>query len=272
MTQYAGSLEQAPKTILDLQAMKQTGEKISCLTAYDAAFSTLFSRAGVDVLLVGDSLGMVVQGHSSTLPVTMQDMLYHTQLVSRGNNGAFIIADLPFMSTSSHLEAAKNAALLIQQGTAQMVKLEGARVETIQFMVQQGIPVCAHLGLLPQSINQLGKYSVQGKSSAAAKQLLQEAIAVEAAGAQLLILECIPATLAKEISQTLKIPVIGIGAGIDCDGQVLVAYDMLGLNLGQQAKFTKNFMHESGSIFNAVLAFVEEVKAGTFPSLEESYQ
>lgn len=272
MSLYAEALQKKCKTILDLQALKQVGEKISCLTAYDASFSALFSRAGVDVLLVGDSLGMVVQGHNSTLPVSIQDMLYHTQLVSRGNEEAFVIADMPFMSAASHLEAAKNAALLIQQGGAQMVKLEGARLDVIKFMVQQGIPVCAHLGLLPQSINQLGRYSVQGKNEAAAKQLLQDAIDVEQSGAQLLILECIPAKLAKQISQILKIPVIGIGAGVDCDGQVLVAYDMLGINLGKQAKFTKNFMLQADSIFNAVLSFISEVKQGEFPGLEESYQ
>lgn len=272
MSLYAEALQKKNKTILDLQSLKQAGEKITCLTAYDATFSALFSRAGVDVLLVGDSLGMVVQGHNSTLPVSMQDMLYHTQLVSRGNEEAFVISDMPFMSTASNLEAAKNAALLIQQGGAQMVKVEGARLDVIQFMVQQGVPVCAHLGLLPQSINQLGKYSVQGKSEAAAKQLLQDAIDVEKSGAQLLILECIPVKLAKEISQTLNIPVIGIGAGVDCDGQVLVAYDMLGISLGKQAKFTKNFMLQTDSIYNAVLAFVNEVKQEKFPSLKESYQ
>ena len=269
---YTEVVQKKIKTILDLQAMKQAGEKITCLTAYDATFSALFSRAGLDVLLVGDSLGMVVQGHSSTLPVSMQDMIYHTQLVSRGNEEAFIIADMPFMSAASNLEAAKNAALLIQQGGAQMVKLEGARLEIIEFMVQQGIPVCAHLGLLPQSINQLGKYSVHGKKEAEADKLLQEAIDVEKAGAQLLILECIPSELAKKISKALSIPVIGIGAGIDCDGQVLVAYDMLGINLGKQAKFTKNFMLQADSIFNAAIAFVNEVKQEKFPSLKESYQ
>jgi 3-methyl-2-oxobutanoate hydroxymethyltransferase len=272
MAEYVDTLQKNPKTVFDLQAMKVAAEKIACLTVYDATFSQLFSRSGIDVLLVGDSLGMVIQGHNSTLPVSMQDMLYHTQLVSRGNENAFVIADMPFMSTANNLEAAKNAALLIQQGGAQMVKLEGARKEVIQFIVQQGIPVCAHLGLLPQLINQLGKYSVQGNNAVAAKQLLQEAIDVEQAGAQLLVIECVPAKLAKKISTTLKIPVIGIGAGVDCDGQVLVSYDMLGINLGKQAKFTKNFMLQTDSILNAVMAFISEVKQKKFPSAQESYQ
>jgi len=272
MALYAETQKLKAKTIFSLQEMKTKQEKITCLTAYDATFATLFSQAGIDVLLVGDSLGMVVQGHNSTLPVSMQDMIYHTQLVSRGNEQSLIIADMPFMTTATPLDAANNAALLIQQGGAQMVKLEGARIETIQFMAQQGISICAHLGLLPQSINQLGKYSVQGKSEQQAEKILQDAIAVEKAGAQLLVLECVPAVLAKKITEVLKIPVIGIGAGVDCDGQVLVAYDMLGINLGKQAKFTKNFMQQADSILNAVLAFVDEVKQSKFPSKEQSYQ
>jgi len=271
MTGYADSADIKSKTILDLQAMKLDKHKISCLTAYDASFAKLFSRTGIDVLLVGDSLGMVVQGCNSTVSVSLQDMVYHTQLVARGNEGAFIIADMPFMTSASPIEAAKNASQLIQQGGAQMVKLEGAKLETIEFMVQQGIPVCGHLGLLPQSINQLGKYSVQGKTVVAANKILDDAIAVEKAGAQLLILECIPAKLAKTICETLNIPVIGIGAGVDCDGQVLVAYDMLGLNLGKQAKFTKNYMNQAESIHDAVACFIDEVKQLHFPSDAQSY-
>jgi len=271
MTGYADSVTASSKTILDLQAMKLDKHKISCLTAYDASFAKLFSRAGVDVLLVGDSLGMVVQGKESTLPVSLQDVVYHTQLVVRGNEEAFIIADLPFMTSTTPIDAANNAAQLIQQGGAQMVKLEGAKLEAISFMVQQGIPVCGHLGLLPQSINQLGKYSVQGKTDEAANKILDDAVAVEKAGAQLLILECIPAALAKTICETLTIPVIGIGAGVDCDGQVLVAYDMLGLNFGKQAKFAKNFMNQADSIYDAVACFVDEVKQLKFPNNAQSY-
>jgi len=271
MTGYVDSTTTSAKTILDLQAMKLANHKISCLTAYDASFAKLFSRTGIDILLVGDSLGMVVQGGESTLSVSLRDMLYHTQLVARGNEGAFIIADMPFMTSATPIDAAKNAAQLIQQGGAQMVKLEGAKVDAIEFMVQQGIPVCGHLGLLPQSINQLGKYSVQGKTVVAANKILDDAVAVEKAGAQLLILECIPAPLAKTICETLTIPVIGIGAGVDCDGQVLVAHDMLGLNFGKQAKFTKNYMAQTGSIHDAVACFVDEVKQSKFPSNAQSY-
>lgn len=271
MSQYATANKIKPKTISDLQKMKLEGQKISSLTAYDATFSALMDHAGIDVLLVGDSLGMVVQGHTSTLPVSMQDILYHTQLVSRGRQQAFVVADLPFMSNATPLQAAENAALLIKQGGAQMVKLEGARYDVIQFMVQQGIPVCAHLGLLPQSIYQLGKYAVQGKEDQEAQRILAEALAVEQAGAQMLIVECIPAMLAQQISEQLTIPVIGIGAGIHCDGQVLVVYDMLGISLGRRPRFTKDYMQQEDSIFNAVLAYISEVRECQFPAQEHSF-
>ncbi len=271
MNQYSISSKMKLKTVPNLQQMKHLGEKISCLTAYDATFSALMDQAGIDLLLVGDSLGMVVQGHTSTVPVTMQDMLYHTQLVSRGRKQAFVIADLPFMSHATPMQAAENAALLIQQGGAQMVKLEGARCDVIQFMVQQGIPVCAHLGLLPQSIYQMGKYTVQGKETKDAQRILAEALEVEQAGAQLLIVECIPAALAQQISEQLTIPVIGIGAGVKCDGQVLVAYDMLGISLGRQPRFTKNYMLQADSIINAFEIYIAEVKSGEFPTQQHSF-
>jgi len=272
MTAYMAQAQENLISIIDLQRMKQAKEKISCLTAYDATFSALFNQAGVDVLLVGDSLGMVIQGNRTTLSVSLQDMLYHTKLVVTGSERAFVIADLPFMTTATPEQAAENAAALIQQSGAQMVKLEGAKIETIEFMVQQGIPVCAHLGLLPQSIYQMGQYRVQGKGVVDSERIFTEAIAVEAAGAQLLILECIPAPLANKITQQLSIPVIGIGAGAACDGQVLVAYDMLGMSLGQPAKFTKNFMQQATSILDAAKCFVHEVKTGKFPTIEQSYQ
>ena len=271
MSQYSTSTKIKPKSIFDLQQMKQAGQKISMLTAYDATFSALMDQAGIDVVLVGDSLGMVVQGHATTVPVTMHDMLYHTQLVSRGREQAFVIADLPFMSNATPEKAAENAALLIQQGGAQMVKLEGARCDVIQFMVQQGIPVCAHLGLLPQSIHQLGKYVVQGKEENEAARLLAEALAIEQAGAQLLIVECIPAVLAQQISEQLSIPVIGIGAGVQCDGQVLVSYDMLGISLGRRPRFTKNYMQQADSVFNAIKSYISEVKNSRFPAQEHSF-
>jgi len=272
MTQYMAQGQDSPISIIDLQKLKQKKEKISCLTAYDATFSTLFNQAGVDVLLVGDSLGMVIQGNRTTLSVSLKDMLYHAELVVRGSQRAFVIADLPFMTTATPEKAADNAAVLIQQAGVQMVKLEGAKIETIEFMVQQGIPVCAHLGLLPQSIHQMGQYRVQGKLISESERIFSEAIAVEAAGAQLLILECIPSALAKKITQQLSIPVIGIGAGVDCDGQVLVAYDMLGMNLQSPAKFTKNFLQQANSILEAAEHFVHEVKTEKFPTIEQSYQ
>lgn len=271
MTQYSINTKTKKITIADLLKMKQAGEKISSLTAYDASFSALLDQAGVHVLLVGDSLGMVVQGHRSTLPVTMQDMLYHTQLVCRGRKQSFVVADLPFMSVATPVQAAENAALLIQQGGAQMVKVEGAKTEIIQFMVQQGIPVCAHLGLLPQLIYQSGKYAVQGTDEKAAARIFAEAIKIEQAGAQMLIVECIPATLAQQISEQLSIPVIGIGGGVHCDGQVLVLYDMLGIGSGRKPRFTKDYMQQTDSIFNAVQAYVAEVTEQKFPAPEHSY-
>ncbi len=271
MNQNLINLPAKVKNIADLQQMKHAGQKISSLTAYDASFAALLDQAGIDVILVGDSLGMVVQGHPSTLPVSVQDMLYHTQLVNRGNQRAFIIADLPFMSSATPKQAAKNAAMLIQQGGAQMVKLEGAKIEAIQFMVQQGIPVCAHLGLLPQAIYQLGKYAVQGKDEKQAAKILADAMKVEQAGAQMLIMECVPEALARKITEQLSIPVIGIGAGIHCDGQILVVYDMLGLNLGKKPRFSKDYMQQTGTVREAVQAYVAEVKDQTFPAQEHSF-
>jgi len=271
MSQYATLSKANIKNISDLQAMKQQGEKIASLTAYDASFTALMDQAGIDVILVGDSLGMVIQGHTSTLPVTMQDMLYHTRAVARGREQAFIIADLPFMCSATPIQAAENAALLIQQGGAQMVKLEGAKIDVIHFMVQQGIPVCAHLGLLPQSIYQMGKYVVQGKNANDAEKILEQAVHIEQAGAQLLILECVPAVLAKKIMETLTIPVIGIGAGMNCDGQVLVVYDMLGISLGRSPRFTKDYLQQTDSIFAAFQSYIAEVKRIEFPSEEHSF-
>ncbi len=271
MSQYATLRKAHIKNIADLQSMKQQAEKIVSLTAYDASFTALMDRAGIDVILVGDSLGMVIQGHSSTLPVTMQEMLYHTQAVARGREQAFIVSDLPFMCSATPMQAAENAALLIQKGGAQMVKVEGAKIEVIQFMVQQGIPVCAHLGLLPQSIYQMGKYAVQGKNANDAKKIVEQALQIEQVGAQLLVLECIPAVLAKEITEALTIPVIGIGAGVHCDGQVLVVYDMLGINIERSPRFTKDYLQQTDSIFAALQAYISEVKCGQFPTPAHSF-
>lgn len=257
-------------SIGDLDGMKLNGEKISCLTAYDAAFSAVIDKAGIDVILVGDSLGMVVQGHESTLKVTLRDMVYHTGTVSRSRKRAFIIADMPFMTYPSPLIAAKNAAKLMQVG-ANMVKLEGPRFDCVSLLVEQGIPVCGHLGLLPQSINRFGGYKVQGKESADAEKILADAIKLQEAGAGLLVLECIPAGLAGEISRQLAIPVIGIGAGVDCDGQVLVLYDMLAIGVQKPPRFSKNFMEGAGSVEAAFLAYHLAVKEAAFPAPEHSF-
>ncbi|PPC90700.1 MAG: 3-methyl-2-oxobutanoate hydroxymethyltransferase [Methylobacter sp.] len=256
---------------LDLLAMKQRGEKISCLTAYDASFSAMIEQAGIDVILVGDSLGMVIQGHDSTLPVSLSDMVYHTRCVANARQRALIIADLPFMTYPTPLEAAQSAARLIREGGAQVVKLEGARLDCVEFLTSRGISVCGHLGLLPQSINQLGRYSVQGKSIPEAENILHDALALERAGISLLVLECVPADLGRNISRQLKVPVIGIGAGIDCDGQVLVIYDMLNIGTRKYAKFSKDFLTDAGSIAGALADFHLAVKEKRFPTLEQSY-
>ncbi|MDP3875473.1 MAG: 3-methyl-2-oxobutanoate hydroxymethyltransferase [Methylobacter sp.] len=271
MNQYVSPSALKPLSITDLAAMKQRGEKISCLTAYDAAFSALIDQAGIDMMLVGDSLGMVIQGHHSTLPVTVRDMVYHTRCVSHARQRAFIIADLPFMSYATPAMAAKNAAKLMQLGGAQMVKLEGARIDCIRFLVDQGIPVCGHLGLLPQSINQLGSYKVQGKEQAEADKIRSDALHLQQAGAGLLVLECVPAGLAKDISEQLTIPVIGIGAGVDCDGQVLVLYDMLNIGTVKRPRFSRNFMTGAENIETAIYAYHQAVKQSLFPAAEHSF-
>ena len=260
-----------PLTVTDLTAMKQRGEKISCLTAYDASFSALIDKAGVDMMLVGDSLGMVVQGHDTTLPATINDMVYHARCVSNARRRAFVIADLPFMSYPTPAVAAQNAARLMQIGGAQMVKLEGPRMEIVRFLVDQGIPVCGHLGLLPQLINQLGSYKVQGKEPADAAKMIADAHQLQQAGAGLLVLECVPAGLAREISTQLTIPVIGIGAGVDCDGQVLVLYDMLNIGVSKRPRFSKDFMRDAATIEAAIHAYHQAVKQSQFPSAEHSF-
>ena len=253
-------------TLRSLQAMKGKGERIAALTCYDAGFARLLDSAGVDVALVGDSLGMVVQGRDSTLAVTLEDMAYHTACVARGLKRAFLVADLPFASyQASPRQAYRSAARLMAAG-AHMVKLEGGAVmaETVAFLVQRGIPVCAHVGLLPQSVHQLGGYRMQGRDEEGARRLLEHARVLEDAGAGLIVLEAVPAALAAEITRTLMIPTIGIGAGADCDGQVLVLYDVLGL-YAQPPAFAKNFLAGGADMQGAVAAYVRQVKAGEFP-------
>ncbi len=263
-----------PVTVATLQAMKQKGEKIACLTAYDYSFASLLDRAGVDLVMVGDSLGMVVQGHESTLPVSVAEMVYHTRCVARGVQRALLVADLPFMSYQrSPEQALDNAGRLMRRGGAHVVKLEGGEpmATTIRFLVERGVPVCAHLGLTPQSVHQLGGYRVQGRDADSAERLRRDARAVADAGASLLVLEAVPAELARGITQALAIPTIGIGAGVDCDGQVLVLHDMLGVYPRGSPKFSRDFMQGAGSIDDAVRGYVAAVKARTFPGPEHSF-
>ncbi|MFC5695046.1 3-methyl-2-oxobutanoate hydroxymethyltransferase [Pseudomonas sp. GCM10022186] len=260
-------------TLTTLQELKLKSEKIAMLTAYDATFAQAACQAGVDVLLVGDSLGMVLQGHDSTLPVSVTDMAYHTAAVKRGNQGALIISDLPFMAYASLEQTFANCAALMQAG-AHMVKLEGAAwlADPIRLLAERGVPVCAHLGLTPQAVNILGGYKVQGRQEAQARQLRADAMALEQAGAAMLLLECVPSELAAEITQSVRIPVIGIGAGSATDGQVLVLHDMLGLSLtGRAPKFVKNFMEGQTSIQAALAAYVKAVKDVTFPAAEHGF-
>ena len=255
-----------------LANMKRRGERIACLTCYDAAFCRVLEGAGVDVLLVGDSLGMVLQGHSTTVPVTLDHMVYHSRCVSRVSERALVIADMPFMSYASPERALEAAERLMGEGGAAMVKLEGAgpAVETTALLTRYGAPVCAHLGLLPQSVHQLGGYRYQGKDDDGAAVIRADALALEDAGASLLVLECVPAELAAALSAELLIPVIGIGAGNRCDGQVLVLHDMLGLTPGRPPRFSRNFMDAGGSVSEAVAAYVAAVRSGAFPGPEHT--
>jgi 3-methyl-2-oxobutanoate hydroxymethyltransferase len=259
-------------TLTTLKSMRERGEKIAVLTCYDASFARVLDAAGVDVLLVGDSLGMVIQGHASTLPVKLAEMGYHTRCVAAGCERALIVADMPFGSYQPSPERAFAAAARLMAAGAHMVKLEGGAVmvDTVAFLTRRGIPVCAHLGLLPQSVNQLGGYRVQGREEAAAAQLIADARALEAAGAGLIVLEMVPATLAKAVTDALTIPTIGIGAGADCSGQVLVLYDMLGL-YPHPPKFSKNFLTGADGIEAAARAYVTAVRDGTFPGADQAF-
>ena len=260
-------------TVSTLNKMKQAGEKIAMLTCYEASFASLMSDAGVDVLLVGDSLGMTVQGHDSTLPVTLADMVYHTRAVARGNKNAMIVTDLSFGSFQQNKEQAFAAAVELMQAGAHMVKLEGGvwMAETTEFLQMRGIPVCAHIGLTPQSVNAFGGYKVQGKGDVAAQALLADAQAHADAGAALVLMECVPAALAAEVTRSISCPTIGIGAGVDCDGQVLVMHDMLGVFPGKTARFVRNFMQGQDSIQAAVSAYVNAVKKSEFPAAEHQF-
>ncbi len=259
-------------TLNSLQARKAAAEPFAVLTCYDASFARLLSTAGIEALLVGDTLGMLLQGHDSTLPVTVEDMAYHVACTARGNQGAFIIGDLPFASYSTVEQALASSAVLMRAG-AHCVKLEGGAwlLDSIRALSQQGIPVCSHLGLTPQSVNAFGGFKVQGRQPEQARRILEDALAVQEAGASLLVLECVPRSLAAEITRALRIPVIGIGAGPDTDGQVLVLQDMLGIT-PKPPRFVRNFMEDGGSIETAVRRYREAVIARRFPEDAHCYR
>jgi 3-methyl-2-oxobutanoate hydroxymethyltransferase len=258
-------------TVSGLQAMKRDGRPIASMTAYDATFAGLLDAAGMDIVLVGDSLGMVIQGQSTTLPVTVDDMIYHARAVRRGLGRALLMVDMPFMSFANPEEALHNAGRMMKEAGAQMVKLEGgsAQVATVHRLNECGIPVCAHLGLKPQSVHKIGGYRVQGRDEASARAMVEDALALEAAGADIVLLECVPAELAREIAQSLTVPVIGIGSGVHCDGQILVLYDAIGLT-PRPPRFSRDFLADTGSIPAAIAAYVESVREHRFPGTEQT--
>ncbi|HEX7342274.1 MAG TPA: 3-methyl-2-oxobutanoate hydroxymethyltransferase [Rhodanobacteraceae bacterium] len=271
---YVQSPDRKPITVPTLAQMKAEGHRIVMLTTYDASFAAQLEAAGVDVALVGDSLGMVVQGHDSTLPVTLDNMVYHCAAVARGLSTTMLLADLPFMADRDVPHALDAAARLAAEGGAAMVKIEGAGriLEVIAAVVERHVPVCAHLGLTPQSVLRLGGYRVQGREAAAAERLLADAHAVVEAGAGMLVLECVPSALAARISAELAIPVIGIGAGPGCDGQVLVIHDMLGVTPGKRPRFSKDFLAGRGSVAEAIAAYAHDVRAGLFPDADHAFE
>lgn len=263
-----------PVTVPSLSLRKSRGDKLVMLTCYDASFAACFDAAGIDLMLVGDSLGMVVQGFANTLSVTLDEMVYHTASVARGTRRALLISDLPFQSYSTPRRALSSAAKLVADGAAAMVKLEGAGhvLDAINYLVKREIPVCAHLGLTPQSVHRLGGFKVQGRDEAIAARLREDARAVEAAGAELLVLECVPRKLAAAITGDLRIPTIGIGAGPECDGQVLVLHDVLGVTTAKRPRFVQNFLAGAGSVQAAVQAYADAVRCGRFPADENCFE
>ncbi len=260
-------------SINTLREMKARGEKIACLTAYDVSFAQQLDNAGVDIVLVGDSLGMVIQGLGSTIPVTMGEMIYHGQAVSRGLKRAFLVMDMPFMSDASTSQAVENAGRFMKECGANMVKLEGGadQRELVETLTRLGIPVCAHIGLQPQRVHKLGGYRVQGRDTESADKMLNDARVLEQAGADLLLVECVPDKLARALTEQSKIPVIGIGAGAQTDGQILVLYDILGISAGHIPKFSKNYMLQAGSIAQSIEQYIKEVKSALFPAEEHTF-
>jgi 3-methyl-2-oxobutanoate hydroxymethyltransferase len=265
--------DRQPVTLSTLARMKADGRKIASLTCYDASFAVLLDEADVDIVLVGDSMGMVIQGHDTTVPVTMDHIVYHTRAVVRGLHRPFLIADLPFMSYPSKDKALENSVRLMQEGGAKMVKLEsgGGQAEIVEFLTSHDIAVCAHLGLRPQSVHKTGGFRVQGREHDAASQMIENAKRLESAGADIVLLECIPADLGKAITEALHVPVIGIGAGPSTDGQILVLYDILDITTGRKPRFVQNFMKGAGDNREAVKRYVEAVRTGTYPAPEHCF-
>ena len=266
-------MAEPPINVASLKKMKINGEPIACLTAYDASFSLLVDKAGVDIVLVGDSLGMVIQGHDTTVPVTVDDVIYHCRNVSRGLNRAFLVADMPFMSYSDPNQALENDVRLMQEGGAMMIKLEGGedQISIVEHLARHDIAVCAHLGLKPQSVHKIGGFRVQGRDENESRKMLKNAISLQNAGADIVLLECVPNELGNSIKEELDIPVIGIGAGPNVDGQILVLYDILGITHGTTPRFVKNFMIGNDSPIMAIKAYVQAVKNRDYPASEHCF-
>jgi len=266
-------MDSPPVNVSTLRDMKQAGEPIACLTAYDASFAQLIDLAGTDVMLVGDSLGMVIQGHETTVPVTVDHMVYHSRCVSRAVRRAFLIVDMPFMSYTTPSQALDNSVRLMQEGGAMMVKLESGQgqLAVVEYLAQQDIPVCAHLGLKPQSVHKIGGFRVQGREQEAARRMIDDALALEGSGADLVLLECVPRDVGAEIRAALHVPVIGIGAGAGVDGQILVVYDILGITQGRTPRFVKNFMAGHDSVLEGIRAYVAAVKDRSYPAEEHTF-
>jgi len=266
-------MAEPPVNISTLIKMKNDNVPIACLTAYDASFAVLVDQAGTDLVLVGDSLGMVIQGHDTTVPVTVDDVIYHTHIVARGLRRAFLVADMPFMSYSSKQQALDNAVRLMQEGGAMMVKLEGGAGQTsiVEYLARHDIPVCAHVGLKPQSVHKIGGFKVQGRDSEKARQMVEDAVALEEAGADIVLVECVPSELGKAVTEAVAVPVIGIGAGPEVNGQILVLYDVLGITQGRMPRFVRNFMLDSDSALAALEGFVGAVKDRSYPAAEHCF-
>jgi 3-methyl-2-oxobutanoate hydroxymethyltransferase len=266
-------MDQPPVNVSTLRRMKAEKEAIACITAYDASFALLVDRAGSDLVLVGDSLGMVVQGHDTTVPVTVDHMIYHSKLVARGLSRAFLVVDMPFMSYTSPDQALDNAVRLMQEGGAMMVKLEGGagQVAIVEHLTRHDIPVCAHLGLKPQSVHKLGGFKVQGREAEQARKMADDALALQNAGADIVLLECVPNEVGKSVTESLHVPVIGIGAGPGVDGQILVLYDLLGITQGRMPRFVRNFMEDADSVAEAISLYVSAVKDRSYPASEHCF-